>query len=140
MTIPAELDYTTCLTLLRGEEFGRVAVCTSDGPRIVPVNFTVVDDDTLVIRTTPYSALGTNAAGGRLALEIDRVDSEQQSGWSVVAAGRGSLVEDPHELRRIHAFRDPRPWAGGQRWLFVALRWSQLTGRAVGPVGATMAG
>lgn len=140
MTIPAELDYTTCLSLLRAEEVGRVAVCTSDGPRIVPVNYTVVDDDTLVFRTTPYSALGTHGAGGRLALEIDRLDTDQKSGWSVVAAGTGALVDDAHELRRSPAFRDPGPWAGGQRWLYITLRWTQLTGRAVGSVGATMAG
>jgi len=140
MTIPAELDYTTCLALLREEQVGRVAVCTADGPRIVPVNYTVVDDDALVFRTTPYSALGTHAAGGRLALEIDRLEAEQQSGWSVVAAGQGALVDDARELQRSPAFRDPGPWAGGQRWLYVTLRWNQLTGRAVGPVGTTMAG
>ena len=38
MSIPADLSYTTCLARLRQEEVGRVAVCTSGGPRIVPVN------------------------------------------------------------------------------------------------------
>jgi nitroimidazol reductase NimA-like FMN-containing flavoprotein (pyridoxamine 5'-phosphate oxidase superfamily) len=140
MTIPAELDYTTCLSLLRQEEVGRVAVCTSDGPRIVPVNYAVVDDDALVFRTTPYSALGTHADGGQLALEIDQIDAEQKSGWSVVAAGTGAFLDDPHDARRVHTFREPGPWAGGQRWLYVTLQWSQLTGRAIGPIGATMAG
>ena len=139
MSIPAELSYTTCLTLLRQEIVGRVAVCTSEGPRIVPVNYTVVDADTLVFRTTPYSALGSNADGSRLALEIDRIDAEKRSGWSVVAAGTGERTDDGRELGRLHAFRDPDPWAGGQRWLYIALRWNQLTGRAVGPSGATMA-
>jgi len=138
MPIPAELSYATCLTLLRGEEVGRVAVCTSDGPRIVPVNFILVDDDTVVFRTTPYSALGIHADGGRLALEVDRVDVEGRSGWSVVAAGIGEVVDDARLLGAT--FRNPDPWAGGQRWLTVALRWRELTGRAVGPLGATMAG
>lgn len=141
MTIPAELSYETCLHLLHGEDVGRVAVCTPEGPRIVPVNYVVAgDDDTLLFRTTPYSALGMHAVGARLALEIDRVDSERHSGWSVVASGTAALLEDTLEQRRVDAFRGPDPWAGGQRWLYVALRWSELTGRAVGPVGATMAG
>jgi nitroimidazol reductase NimA-like FMN-containing flavoprotein (pyridoxamine 5'-phosphate oxidase superfamily) len=140
MTIPAELSYETCLTRLREHEVGRVAVCTTEGPRIVPVNYSVLDDDALVIRTTPYSALGIHADGNRLALEIDSVDLQNRSGWSVIATGTGSLVGDSAELRRIHAFRDPGPWAGGQRWLFVALRWDELTGRAVGSRGATMTG
>jgi len=138
MTIPAELPYATCLTLLREEAVGRVAVCTSDGPRIVPVNYTVVDDHTIVFRTTPYSALGTHAVGSRIALEVDRVDPEGRSGWSVVAAGTGAVVDDARALGAT--FRDPDPWAGGQRWLTVALQWHELTGRAVGPMGVTMAG
>jgi uncharacterized protein len=139
MTIPAELSYPTCLRLLREEEVGRVAVCTPEGPHIVPVNYVVVDDDELVFRTTPYGGLGAHAAGQRLALEIDHIDSERRSGWSVVAAGAGALVED-EERRRLAGFRGPDPWAGGRRWLFVALRWSELTGRAVGPAGATLTG
>jgi nitroimidazol reductase NimA-like FMN-containing flavoprotein (pyridoxamine 5'-phosphate oxidase superfamily) len=136
----AELPYDTCLTLLREHEVGRVALCTADRPHIVPVNYSVVDDDMVVFRTTPYSALGTHANGGRLALEIDRVDIENRSGWSVVASGTGSFVSDSAELRRIHVFRDPDPWAGGQRWLFVGLRWTELTGRVVGSRGAAMVG
>ncbi len=140
MPYPSELPYDTCLARLREQEVGRVAVCTPEGPRIVPVNYSVVDDDTLVFRTTPYSGLGIHAVGSRLALEIDTIDVEHRSGWSVVAAGTGAAVDDSHEVRRIHAFRDPDPWAAGQRWLYVALRWTELTGRAVGSRGATMAG
>jgi nitroimidazol reductase NimA-like FMN-containing flavoprotein (pyridoxamine 5'-phosphate oxidase superfamily) len=140
MSIPAELPYDTCLRLLRDHAVGRVAVCTSQGPRIVPVNYSVVDDDTLVFRTTPYSALGMHSDGERMALEIDSVDPDHRSGWSVVAAGTGSMLDDRDELLRVHAFRDPDPWAGGQRWLYVGLPWSELTGRAIGARGATMAG
>jgi len=140
MPYPTELSYEICLSRLREQEVGRIAVCTSDGPRIVPVNYSVLDDDTLVFRTTPYGAIGSNAVGNQIALEIDRIDPEHRSGWSVVAAGRGASIDDTQELRRIHAFRDPDPWAAGQRWLYVALRWTELTGRAVGSRGATMAG
>jgi nitroimidazol reductase NimA-like FMN-containing flavoprotein (pyridoxamine 5'-phosphate oxidase superfamily) len=140
MRIPAELPYDTCLSLLRQGSVGRAAVCTPDGPRIVPVNYAVVDDDTVVFRTAPWSVLGTHAWNERLAFEVDEVDPEHQTGWSVVASGRGSLIEDPEEMSRIRAFHDPVPWAGGQRWMLVALRWQDLTGRRIGPPTATMAG
>jgi uncharacterized protein len=140
MKIPAELPYDTCLQLLRDGEVGRVAVCTPDGPRIVPVNY-AVDDERIVFRTTPYSALGMHSwGGGRLAFAIDHVDSEEHTGWSVVATGPGQLVEDGEELRRIRDLHDPQPWAGGQRWLYVSLPWQDLTGRRIGPRTATMAG
>lgn len=140
MRIPAELSYESCLRLLRDGDVGRVAVCTPDGPRIVPVNYTVVDDEAVVFRTTPYSVLGVHAWSGRLAFEVDHLDHEEHTGWSVVAAGPGTRVEDPDELARIRTFRDPDSWAGGQRWLYVSLRWHELTGRRIGPSSVTMTG
>lgn len=131
MTIPRELPYDTCATLLASHEVGRVAVCTHDGPRIVPINYVVVDDS-VVFRTTPYSILGMRSWSGQMAVEIDEFEPERKSGWSVVATGRGEVVEDSAELRRIQMGPNPLPWAGGQRWLYVRLRWSDLTGRSVG--------
>lgn len=138
MTTPIELPYATCADLLTTQEVGRVAVCTSDGPRIVPVNYVVIDDS-VVFRTTPYSVIGMHSWNSQMAFEVDEIDTEQQSGWSVVATGRGTVVEDDVELRRIQSGHQPRPWAGGQRWLFVRLRWDDLTGRRIGPA-VTMAG
>lgn len=132
MTMPIELTYATCAELLATHEVGRVAVCTADGPRIIPVNYTVVDD-TVVFRTTPYSVLGMHAWNSRLAFEVDDLDPADRSGWSVVATGRGTVVEDNAELRRIQSAGGPRPWVGGQRWLFIRLRWDDLTGRRLGP-------
>lgn len=138
MTIPIELPYATCAELLAAQEVGRVAVSTADGPRIIPVNYSVLDDS-IVFRTTPYSVLGMHAWNSPMAFEVDQIDPEHQTGWSVVATGRGTVVEDDAELRRIQAGPHPTPWAGGQRWLFVRLRWDDLTGRRIGPA-ATMAG
>ena len=66
---------------------GRVAMCTPMGPHIVPVNYSVLDD-TVIVRTTPYSVLGSHARGSILALEVDHFEYERHHGWSVVARGR----------------------------------------------------
>lgn len=137
---PAELSYETCLRLLGEGEVARAAVCTPDGPHIVPVNYSLVDDEAVVFRTTPYSVLGMHSWSGPLAVEIDHFDIEEHTGWSVLATGPGSLLDDADGLERIRTFRDPGPWAGGQRWLYVMLRWQSLTGRRIGPPGVTMAG
>jgi uncharacterized protein len=139
MNIPVELPYDTCAELLVTRPVGRVAVCTPDGPRIIPVNYSVVDG-AIIFRTTPYSVLGVHAWSSQLAFEVDDFDAETAAGWSVVATGRGSLIEDSDELNRIRHLWDPKPWAGGQRWLYVALRWDDLTGRRIGPRSVTMAG
>ncbi|QZY29322.1 pyridoxamine 5'-phosphate oxidase family protein [Nocardioides coralli] len=139
MKLPIELTYEECAELLDTQPVGRVALCTPDGPRVFPVNYVVVDG-AVVFRTTPYSILGIHSWTTKLAFEVDHVDGEHESGWSVVATGRGALVEDADELSRIRHLWDPRPWAGGQRWLYVSLHCDELTGRRIAPRAATMTG
>jgi uncharacterized protein len=131
MSEPATLTYDKCVELLKSGRVGRAAVCTPAGPRIVPVNYSVVGDS-LVFRTTPYSVLGTYAWNTQLAFEVDHIDDAQHHGWSVVATGRGAMVEDGGELAEIRASWDPKPWANGLRLLYVRLRWAELTGRSIG--------
>ena len=130
MNQAVELDHETCLKLLTGGLVGRVAVCTPDGPHIVPVNYVVVEQS-VVFRTRAYSVLGANAWAGRLAFEGDHLDVESRSAWSVVVHGRGEMVEDDEELAAVRAVGDPQPWAPGNRALYVRLRWSTLSGRRV---------
>lgn len=125
-----ELSYRECVELLASEETGRVALCTPGGPVIVPVNYTVVADS-IVFRTTPYSELGTHGWTSRLAFEVDRLDAEHRIGSSVVARGRGVMVEDREQLELIRAFHDPHPWAPGARYLYIRLYWEELSGRHV---------
>jgi nitroimidazol reductase NimA-like FMN-containing flavoprotein (pyridoxamine 5'-phosphate oxidase superfamily) len=129
---PRELSYEKCRELLSDSEVGRVALCTDSGPQILPVNYSVVDDS-IVFRTAPYGVLGTYAWNTRLAFEVDHIDHERQQGWSVVATGTGTMIEEADELAVIRTLRDPHPWAGGaSRLLYVRLPWTGLTGRQVG--------
>jgi len=125
-----ELPREKCEELLRASIVGRVAFNTAEGPEIIPVNYTTVGD-AVVFRTTPYSRLGTHAAGP-LAFEIDHIDYDDHKGWSVIAYGVGELVEDTSELQEVTGFWNPKPWAGGARPLYVRLRWKRLSGRRIG--------
>jgi len=128
---PLELSLDECLDLLSGGVVGRVAMATAAGPRIVPVNY-AVHDHAIVFRTTPYSEMSTHGWDTELAFEVDHVDYETHQGWSVVALGRGGLVDDPEEIAEIRRSWEPRPWAGGTRNVFVRLPWRSLTGRRIG--------
>lgn len=128
---PVEMTVEECLELLGGGLVGRVAMATPMGPRIVPVNYAMVED-TIVFRTTPYSELGTYGWNTDLAFEVDHLDYEKHQGWSVVAVGRAELVEDPDDLRDIRTHWDPAPWASGRRHLYIRLRWRDVTGRRLG--------
>lgn len=130
MTEPRDLDPVECEHLLRSGVVGRIALSTPEGPHIVPVNYSVFED-TIVIRTSAYSVLGTYGRNAMLAFEIDHVDPEGRVGWSVVARGRAWAELAADEVDRIRAAWQPRPWASGTRNLCLRLRWDALTGRTL---------
>lgn len=134
MLEPIELSREESESLLRLGVVGRVAVTTPDGPYIVPVNYSVVDD-AVVLRTTPYSLLGRNGRDAVVAFEVDRLDHDEHHGWSVLARGRAEVVTDPVELKRIETSCPPRPWAGGNRPLFLRIAWTEISGRRLGRAG-----
>ena len=131
MTESFELSRAECESLLRAGVAGRVGLVAPDGPHILPINYAVVDE-AIVVRTSPYSLLGTHGRDTMVAFEVDQFDYEYGRGWSVLARGRADVVEDPHELEHIHAIWAPHPWASGVRPLVIRIPWRELTGRRLG--------
>ena len=126
---PQELGIEECRRLIEDGGVGRVAFQSGSGQHIVPVNFQL-DGDSIVFRTTPYSELGRLAPGSEAAFEVDELDVGNKSGWSVVAKGPLERVPDNFESAAIRFFgKDPTPWAGGVRRLYLRLVWRELTGR-----------
>jgi nitroimidazol reductase NimA-like FMN-containing flavoprotein (pyridoxamine 5'-phosphate oxidase superfamily) len=131
MPLPMELSVEECMDLLRGGVVGRVAMSIPAGLRILPVNY-AMQGDAVVIRTTPYSELGTYGWKTALAFEVDHIDYEAHQGWSVVVSGRGSVIEDPDEIEEIRATWQPHPWASGARNLYLRITPQEVTGRRLG--------
>lgn len=132
MPDPIELSQEMCAELLESRGVGRIAFATPNGPEVLPVNYAILDE-TIVLRTSPYSVLGTYGRGGRAAFEIDQFDHEFEHGWSVVAHGKIDHLIDPLELQRVQSTWKPRPWAtGASRHLYLQLTWDSLTGRRLG--------
>ena len=73
-----------------------------------------------------YAEIG-KAVGLSEAAVRQRVQKLTESGVMQVVA-----VTDPLEIEHIREVRDPRPWAGGGRNLYLRLRWTELTGRRLG--------
>lgn len=126
-----DLTPQECERLLRAGIVGRVALSTPDGPHIIPVNYAVYED-TVVIRTSTYSVLGTYGRNAMLAFEVDHIDHERHVGWSVLARGRAWAETDPAAITAIRESWHPRPWASGTRNLYLRVRWDHLSGRALG--------
>lgn len=128
-----ELTYSECRALLVAGQAGRVAVSTPDGPHIIPLNYSVVDES-IVFRTSPFSVLATYGRNAKLAFEVDHVRDEAQLGWSVVVRGRADVITDPEELAHIRRICPPVPWADGARNLHFRLSLQEVTGRSLGHV------
>ncbi|MEU6774993.1 pyridoxamine 5'-phosphate oxidase family protein [Streptomyces sp. NPDC046759] len=129
-----DLDPEECRTLLSTHGVGRVSVSPSDGrPAVVPVNYDVVDG-AIVFRTAPDSVAAA-AAGREVAFEVDHVDDALSQGWSVLAVGPARAVTDPDAVRALTRNAHTRPWAGGERQMWVSIRPTSLTGRRITPAG-----
>lgn len=130
-----ELTVDECLALLARHTYGRLALQTRAGLRIIPLNYALDHDDTIVFRTLPDGVVAASADGAEVAFEVDQVDEDAHAGWSVEAVGTCERMEDPGDLRFMAAHGDAVPWASGDRVLHFRIRWFDLTGRQVGMAG-----
>jgi uncharacterized protein len=124
---PVIMTAYDCWALLETEEVARIAWAGPDGVSIVPVNY-VVADGALWFRTQPYSALGRQCDGRRLAVEVDHLDRTHRSAWSVVIVGTAEDV-DPRDVPG--ALMEMPIWAAGPRSLFVRIEPIEVSGRRI---------
>src|ERR1700729_2476567 len=71
-----------CLRLLGTQQVGRLAFVTEGRPDVQPVNY-VLDGDAVVFATASGIKLWA-ATRSPVAFEVDAIDPQSRSGWSVV--------------------------------------------------------
>ena len=125
-----DLAREQCLDLLEANHLGRVAWQAADLPQILPVTY-AMHQGSVYFRTTPNGILSELAQPTRVALEVDELDQQTRSGWSIVLQGRSSAVSQPDALSDLWAADSLVPWAGGNRTLFICIRPDRVSGRVV---------
>lgn len=81
------LERDECLLLLGSATLGRIGLVTDDGrPLVLPVNFHL-DDDRILVLTTPGTKLDAALRSAVVAFEVDDFDAVYHAGWSIVASG-----------------------------------------------------
>lgn len=129
----ARLTERECWDRLGDHGVGRIALSADPGPPLVmPVNYSV-DARTILYRTDPEGAAAPDA-GAAVTFEIDRVDEESSSGWSVLVTGTAERSDDDPAVAGPppgDAVRPAEPWAGGNRPLWVRIRPEHVTGRHI---------
>jgi len=82
-------------------------------------------------RTAPDSILAELVQPTSVALEVDELDQQYRSGWSIVMHGRTTAVSEPDALADLWASDSMVPWASGNRTLFIRIRPERVSGRVV---------
>ncbi|MFE9774803.1 pyridoxamine 5'-phosphate oxidase family protein [Streptomyces sp. NPDC005931] len=122
------LDREECLRLLAKVPLGRVVYTRKALPAVLPVNFSLDTDSSVVLCTSAASDLVRAIDGFVVAFEADDFQAERQAGWSVVVTGRASVVTDPAEHERLQR-TGPRSWMPMKDGVFVRIEAGMVTGR-----------
>jgi nitroimidazol reductase NimA-like FMN-containing flavoprotein (pyridoxamine 5'-phosphate oxidase superfamily) len=122
-----ELDPQTCLSLLREQSIGRLAISRPDAPpHLVPVNYSMLRRS-IVFRTTPGTKLDLLVTEP-VSFEVDHWDAEGRTGWSVVVEGLAYEASD-REMEYEGVALDSPAEQQHSRW--VRLVPDVITGRRV---------
>jgi len=118
-----------CHRLIASGGIGRVALVTTSGPLVLPVNYALVAG-AVVIRTEAGSAVAAHASDC-VAFEVDHIDDALAQGWSVLVRGRAHPVVQPGEHRILLASTSLQPWPQGEHELFIRIVPDHITGRRI---------
>jgi nitroimidazol reductase NimA-like FMN-containing flavoprotein (pyridoxamine 5'-phosphate oxidase superfamily) len=122
------IPHGQCLSLLRTESVGRIAVVSEDGqPIIFPVNY-ALEGDTIVVRTDEGTKLDS-AALSRVAFEVDKIEDPTKA-WSVLV--RGTAFEITHGVDEASERLRSLPldtWAPGPKLHWIKIVPKMITGR-----------
>ncbi len=87
----AELNVAQCLDYLQVTNIGRVGILVEGRVQVMPVNYTADLTGRIVFRTAPASVLNV-AAGTEVTFEVDGVDPQRRTGWTVQVFGQGREI------------------------------------------------
>jgi nitroimidazol reductase NimA-like FMN-containing flavoprotein (pyridoxamine 5'-phosphate oxidase superfamily) len=123
----AALTEPECLQLLGSRTVGRLAYVARAGePDIAPVNY-VLDGRDVLVRSGPGPKLQAAERREVVAFEVDDLDEQAHTAWSVVVVGRARVLSE-HERRAVDV---PEPWSHGPRRHVVRISPSRVNGRRI---------
>lgn len=134
------LSRAECIDLLGKTNIGRVGVTSQALPLVLPVSYAMLAED-IVFATTAGSKALAITDRTVIAFEVDNIDLETRSGWSVLAVGLARpFSEGDIDLPAARQLKID-PWAAGAT-LLIRMPTERLSGRRVesttAPAGRTV--
>ena len=120
----ADLPTWECLDLVGASSVGRLCFLDGDTPIAYPVSFKLHRGDassSIVMRTGPASLVARYA--GPASFEVDEIDVEARTAWSVLMRGAVRRSHEPAELPV------PEPWIADGRHVWLLLDINSVSGR-----------
>jgi len=124
------LSADDCYRLLATQQIGRLGVNAEHYPLIFPVNYAVDHAGVIVIRTNAGLKLAT-ADHANVTFEVDQIDQQAGSGWSVFVRGLAEEVTSEHRAELIERTKASgvQPWAPGDRGHWIRVIPHAISGR-----------
>lgn len=124
-----EIPQAESIDLLATREVGRLVYTRRALPAITPVNY-AIRDRSVWIWTASTSSLAQAVRGAVVAFEVDEIDHETHSGWSIVVLGVAELIVAPREIDRARNL-GPEPWVSGRKEHLIRIPLTRVTGRRI---------
>jgi nitroimidazol reductase NimA-like FMN-containing flavoprotein (pyridoxamine 5'-phosphate oxidase superfamily) len=121
-----------CFRLLAAADVGRFVYQDDLGPLAVPVNYAMAGHD-IVFRVERGAKQTAAMQQPMIAFEVDHIDEDRHSGWSVLVRGVADEVKEERLPALLHTMEDvPMPWACGHHSVWLQLVPHTVTGRRLG--------
>jgi nitroimidazol reductase NimA-like FMN-containing flavoprotein (pyridoxamine 5'-phosphate oxidase superfamily) len=132
-----KLSQDSCTELLKESPIGRIIFTDDDGPNALPINYGLFGNN-IVFRIEQRSRL-RKLLKGRVAFEVDHMETDASSGWSVIVRGTAHEVpiDQVHNLVQQMKETLPRPWAEGVHNIWVEIEPEEVTGRRLTSISTT---
>jgi nitroimidazol reductase NimA-like FMN-containing flavoprotein (pyridoxamine 5'-phosphate oxidase superfamily) len=118
-----------CWRLLAGTPVGRIGVLVDSAPEIYPVNH-LVDGESIVFRTAAGTKLRGLDRSPSVCYQVDGIDAEAHTGWSVLVKGRAVPLRNTEALRQV-ADLPLEYWSVGAKPDWVRIVAHEVTGRRI---------
>lgn len=124
------LTESECVSLLRANVLGRIALTVADEIDIFPINYVVDDAGRLVFRTAPGTKLAELVIHPTVAFEIDGVAGGEL--FSVIVKGEAERIERAAEIAELEKL-PLKPWVPTVKEQFIRITPTRITGRRFTP-------
>jgi len=124
-----ELPRERCQALLGTSELGRLGVVSDGRPEVYPICHVYLDG-VIAFPTNVGTKMHSALTWPFVAFEVDGIDEDGLTGWSVMVRGKAEEVEDPLAIERYAAARQV-PWRTTPSLRWVRIIPMEISGRQI---------